>query len=148
MFFFWFLYIYIYYFTFSVIFQAVGCLIISRAVTNAFWLRVSKSTESSKPQVRQGLRSPAHQWSALQSCHYHAEIRTSKFLRSGAGILFKKKKNQWNKKKENMTKSIAVDLVSLRRAMFAAHKESSRSVPEESDCNLLDPSLGGKAGEL
>lgn len=44
--------------------------------------------------------------------------------------------------------SIAVDLVSLRRAMFAAHKESSRSVPEESDCNLLDPSLGGKAGEL
>lgn len=42
--------------------------------------------------------------------------------------------------------SIAVDLVSLRRAMFAAHKESSRSVLEESDCNLLDPSPGGEAG--
>lgn len=43
--------------------------------------------------------------------------------------------------------STAVDLVRLRRAMFAAHKESSRSGPEESDCKLLDPSPGGKVGE-
>lgn len=39
--------------------------------------------------------------------------------------------------------STAVDLVRLRRAMFAAHKESSRSRPEESDCKLLGPSPGG-----
>ena len=43
--------------------------------------------------------------------------------------------------------STAADLVRLRRAMFAAHKESGRSRPEESDCKLLDPSPGGVKGE-
>ena len=72
-------------------------LIITRTVTISFDPGVTKTAESTETRAS---RSPAHQWTQcrpLHSCHYQAEMRAYKFLRSlgqGRGRLDMKKENQ------------------------------------------------------